>query len=186
MALGTTLAHSGRLPMQRLALEEFAAFVGLDWAEAKHDICLQAAGTERREFSSRPPPRGERCVGTGPPGASRTTRRGVPGTQHRPSRLCLAGIGFPGALSRQSVHPRQVPRRLSPGHAKDDPTDAALQLELPLKHREKLSRSSPRARDARLRATRRTLPPSGWRQRASHQPPDQYPQKLLSPCPAMV
>ena len=36
--------------MQPQALEAFAAFVGLDWADATHDICLQAAGTERREF----------------------------------------------------------------------------------------------------------------------------------------
>jgi hypothetical protein len=28
----------------------FAAFIGLDWADAKHDICLQAAGAEKREF----------------------------------------------------------------------------------------------------------------------------------------
>ena len=36
--------------MQRQALEAYAAFVGLDWAEATHAMCLQAAGTERREF----------------------------------------------------------------------------------------------------------------------------------------
>ena len=30
--------------------ETFAAFVGLDWADAKHDICLQVAGSTRREF----------------------------------------------------------------------------------------------------------------------------------------
>src|SRR4029453_4699954 len=36
--------------MKHMAQEEFAAFVGLDWADAKHDICLQAAGTARREF----------------------------------------------------------------------------------------------------------------------------------------
>ena len=36
--------------MKPQALEAFAAFVGLDWADATHDSCLQAAGTERREF----------------------------------------------------------------------------------------------------------------------------------------
>ena len=30
--------------------EEFAAFVGLDWADAKHDVCIQATGSARREF----------------------------------------------------------------------------------------------------------------------------------------
>jgi hypothetical protein len=32
--------------------EACAAFVGLDWADAKHDVCLQAAGPEPREFLS--------------------------------------------------------------------------------------------------------------------------------------
>jgi hypothetical protein len=27
----------------------FAAFVGIDWADAKHDGCLQAAGSAKRE-----------------------------------------------------------------------------------------------------------------------------------------
>ena len=29
----------------------FTAFIGIDWADAKHDICIQAADDERREFS---------------------------------------------------------------------------------------------------------------------------------------
>ena len=28
----------------------FAACIGVDWADAKHDICLQSATSERREF----------------------------------------------------------------------------------------------------------------------------------------
>jgi len=30
---------------------EFAAFVGIDWADRKHDVCLQAAGSSRRKMS---------------------------------------------------------------------------------------------------------------------------------------
>ena len=30
---------------------DFAAFIGIDWADAKHDICLQAANAARRESS---------------------------------------------------------------------------------------------------------------------------------------
>jgi hypothetical protein len=30
---------------------EFTAFVGLDWADKKHDICLQAAGCEATSHS---------------------------------------------------------------------------------------------------------------------------------------
>jgi len=29
----------------------FTAFIGIDWADTKHDICLQAANSNRREFS---------------------------------------------------------------------------------------------------------------------------------------
>jgi hypothetical protein len=37
--------------MTSLPTDEFAAVVGLDWAAAKHDVCLQAADSETREFS---------------------------------------------------------------------------------------------------------------------------------------
>jgi hypothetical protein len=30
---------------------KFAALVGIDWADRKHDICLQVADTGEREFS---------------------------------------------------------------------------------------------------------------------------------------
>jgi hypothetical protein len=31
------------------AHEAFAAFVGIDWADAKHDVCLQTADSTKRE-----------------------------------------------------------------------------------------------------------------------------------------
>ena len=31
--------------------ESFTAFVGIDWADKKHDVCVQPAGSEMREFS---------------------------------------------------------------------------------------------------------------------------------------
>ncbi len=37
--------------------ESFGVFVGIDWADTKHDVCLQAAGTTHRvfeQFSHRP------------------------------------------------------------------------------------------------------------------------------------
>ena len=30
--------------------QEFSAFVGIDWADRKHDFCVQAAGASAREF----------------------------------------------------------------------------------------------------------------------------------------
>jgi hypothetical protein len=35
--------------MTQTSHDTFAAFVGIDWAEANHDSCLQAAGTATRE-----------------------------------------------------------------------------------------------------------------------------------------
>jgi hypothetical protein len=29
----------------------FTAYIGIDWADTKHDICIQAAGEEHREFA---------------------------------------------------------------------------------------------------------------------------------------
>ncbi len=31
------------------ATADYAALVGIDWADCKHDLCLQAAGSDRRE-----------------------------------------------------------------------------------------------------------------------------------------
>jgi hypothetical protein len=33
---------------------EFAAFVGIDWGDRKHDVCLQACGSSKREFAVLP------------------------------------------------------------------------------------------------------------------------------------
>jgi hypothetical protein len=38
--------------MKPQASQAFAAFIGLDWADAQHDVCLQVSGTEHREFLS--------------------------------------------------------------------------------------------------------------------------------------
>ena len=35
--------------MTDVTMQEFAAFIGLAWADAKHDVCLQVAGSDKRE-----------------------------------------------------------------------------------------------------------------------------------------
>jgi hypothetical protein len=40
--------------MESSSSTEFAAFVGIDWADRKHDVCLQAAGSSKREHSVLP------------------------------------------------------------------------------------------------------------------------------------
>ena len=31
--------------------QSFTAFVGIDWADKKHDVCIQEANCDRREFA---------------------------------------------------------------------------------------------------------------------------------------
>jgi len=36
--------------MNTTSNKPYTAFIGIDWADTKHDICIQAAGDEAREF----------------------------------------------------------------------------------------------------------------------------------------
>src|SRR5215813_11043095 len=140
MSLRTTLAHTGRSYMERGTQEEFAALVGLDWADAKHDVCIQATGTARREFLSfeHRPEAIDAWVTT-----LRTRFHG------HPVAVCLELDKGPlvSALRKYDflilfpLNPLTLARyreAFTPSRAKDDPTDAELQLELLLIHRDKL------------------------------------------------
>ena len=133
--------------MKPQAPEAFAAFVGLDWADAKHDICLQAAGTERREFLvlAHRPEAIDAWVQT-----LRTRFHG------QPVAVCLERNKGPIVSALRAydflvlfpVNPftlAQYREAFTPSHAKDDPTDAELQVELLLKHRDKLTPLSPQS-----------------------------------------
>jgi transposase len=121
--------------------EAFAAFVGLDWADAKHDICLQVAGSTRREFLrlAHRPEVIDAWVCT-----LRTRFKG------QPLAVCLELNKGPIVSALQNydflvlfpVNPLTVAKyreAFTPSRAKDDPTDAELQVELLLKHRDKLT-----------------------------------------------
>jgi Transposase len=133
--------------MTRLPIEEFAAFVGIDWADAQHNICLQAAGSQTREFSvlEHQPDTLEEWVST-----LRTRFK------EQPIAICLelnkgpivAALGKYDCLVLFPVNPLTLARyreAFTPSHAKDDPTDAELQLELLLTHRDKLNPLSPQS-----------------------------------------
>jgi transposase len=133
--------------MKRESHEEFAAFIGLDWADAKHDICLQAPGTERREFLrlDHRPEAIDAWVQT-----LRTRFNG------QPVAVCLELNTGPivSALRQYEclvlfpVNPLTVARyreAVTPSRATDDPTDAELQVELLLKHRDKLTPLTPQS-----------------------------------------
>jgi len=126
--------------MQPHVSEVFAALLGLDWAEAQHEVCLQAAGPAQRELLSlaqRPAARNAwgqtlrtRCHG--PPvavGLELTKGPSVSALRHEARRGLLPVHPRPVATSRAA---------LTPSRAHDDPTDAARQVDILLTHRDTL------------------------------------------------
>jgi transposase len=124
---------------------QFAAFVGIDWADQKHVWSLQAAGSEQRESGElKHTPEaveawvGQLCqrFGSGPIAVAIEQSRGALVfmlSKYEPLHL------FP-VPSQMSARMRQA---LYPSGAKDDPKDADLLLDLLLKHGDKLRRLSP-------------------------------------------
>ena len=122
------------------SLDTFAAFIGIDWADARHDGCLQAAGTARREcFQLEHTPEAIDAWVT----TLRTRFNG------QPIAVCLELNKGPlvSALRKYDflvlfpINPLTLARyreAFTPSRAKDDPTDAELQLELLLTHPDKL------------------------------------------------
>jgi transposase len=124
---------------------QFAAFVGLDWADQKHAWCLQAADATQRENGEveHTPETVEAWVG-------QLCRR----FGNRPIAVAVEQVK--GALvfmlsKYELLHLFPVPPAMSasmrdalyPSGAKDDPRDAELLLDLLLKHRDKLRRLAP-------------------------------------------
>src|SRR5215510_10409383 len=154
MSLLATLPHAGRRRMTPTSHDTFAAFVGIDWADAKHDGCLQPAGSAQREYFQleHTPEAIDAWVTT-----LRTRFHG------QPVALCLELTKGPlvSALHKYEflvlfpVNPLTLARyraAFTPSRAKDDPTDAALQLELLLKHRDKLQPLQPQSPQMRALA----------------------------------
>jgi len=121
--------------------EAFAAFVGLDWADAKHDICLQASSSAHREFL---------CLDHCPEAIDAWAQSLRTRFNGQPLAVCLELHKGPivSALRQYEflvlfpVNPLTVAKyreAFTPSRAKDDPTDAELQVELLLKHRDKLT-----------------------------------------------
>src|SRR5712691_2382865 len=133
--------------MTQSAPDTFAAFVGIDWADAKHDVCLQAAGSAKREcFQLEHTPEAIDAWVT----TLRTRFNG------QPVAVCLELNKGPLVFALRKydflilfpLNPLTLARyreALTPSRAKDDPTDAALQLALLLTHRDKLRPLTPQS-----------------------------------------
>jgi transposase len=131
--------------MKPKADTEFAAYIGIDWADAKHDICLQPANVDKREFD----------VLTHRPDAIEQWACSLRQRfQGRSVAVCLEIAKGPLVYALQKydflvlfpVNPVTLARyreAFTPSHAKADPTDAQIALELLLYHRDKLKALKP-------------------------------------------
>jgi transposase len=126
--------------MAPLSNQRFTAYVGIDWADTKHDICLQAAGDIRREFD---------CI---PHQVARIDEWAK--TLHRrfggPIAVALELAKGPIVAALQKydfftlfpINPSTLAKyreAFKPSRAKDDPTDAELALDLLLRHPERFA-----------------------------------------------
>jgi transposase len=119
---------------------EFAAYVGIDWADKKHDICLQVADSAEREY----------LVLEHRPEAIEDWANDLRSRfDSRPVAVCLEQRKGPliYALSKYEhltlfpVNPQMLAKlrqAFTPSRAKDDPTDAALAVDILLLHRDRL------------------------------------------------
>ena len=131
---------------------EFAAYIGLDWADKKHDLCLQVGATgERERLVLEHKPKAIRAW------AEQLRKRFTDGKV----AVCLELSKGPivSALMEHDlfvvflVQPALLAKYRStftPSHAKDDPTDAELALELLLRYPHRVRRLKPESADMRL------------------------------------
>jgi transposase len=125
----------------------FAAFIGIDWAHAKHDVCLQAAGDSTVEHD---------LLRHSPEAIDDWVRRLRQRFGNQPIALALELDKGPLVYALQKydgfvlfpVNPNMLVKyreAFTPSGAKDDPTDAELALELLLRHRDVLKPLNPQS-----------------------------------------
>lgn len=132
----------------------FIAFVGIDWADTKHDICLQSADNPKREWNQIP----HRVADIehwaltlhqrfdGPIAVALELAKG-------PLVSALQKYDF---LVLFPINPSMLAKyreAFTPSRAKDDPTDAELALDLLVRHRDKLAPLQPQSATMRTLAT---------------------------------
>jgi transposase len=124
----------------------FTAIVGIDWADTKHDICLQAAGSDQREFD-----RIEHQVARIDEWA-RSLQQRFGGPIAIAVELAKGPIVY--ALQKYDffvlfpINPLTLAKyreAFTPSRTKDDPTDAELALDLLMRHPERFEPLRPQS-----------------------------------------
>ena len=137
--------------MTSTATAPYTAYVGLDWADRKHDFCLQQAGNNALEFG----------ILEHTPEAIEQWARALHIRFGGPIAICLETTKGPlvNALLRYEylvlfpVHAATLAgyrKAFSPSGAKDDPSDARIALDLLLRHPERLQPLKPQSASMRI------------------------------------
>jgi transposase len=120
-------------------LSDYAAMIGLDWADKKHDICLKLPDSDALEFSTLSH-KAEAIDAWARALSERFAGQKVAVClESRKVPILYALLKYP-FIVLYPVNPQTLARyrrALSPSRAKDDPTDAHLLLELVQRHAEK-------------------------------------------------
>ena len=137
--------------MHVLTDKPFTAYIGIDWADSKHDACLQAAGSEQREFT---------CFSHQVDSIEAWAH-----SMHQrfggPIAVVLELSKGPIVYALQKyeffvlfpVNPSMLAKyreAFMPSRAKDDPTDAELALDLLMRHPERFKVLQPQSVEMRF------------------------------------
>jgi transposase len=140
--------------MGTLNESEYVAFVGIDWSDTKHDVCIQEANSKRREFAVIP----HQVERIDEWARSLQQRFGSPiavavELAKGPIVYALQKYDF---LDIYPVNPSTLAKyreAFQPSRAKDDPTDAELAVDLILRHPERFKPLRPQSMEIRTLAT---------------------------------
>jgi hypothetical protein len=136
--------------MNHLTDNAFTAYVGIDWADSKHDICVQATGDQQREFD---------CISHQVDQIeewAQSLHRRFGGIIAVALELSKGPIVY--ALQKYDffvifpVNPSTLAKyreAFTPSRAKDDPTDAELALDLLVRHPERFTPLNPQSVEMR-------------------------------------
>jgi transposase len=129
---------------------EFTAFIGIDWADTKHDICIQPAGSEVREFDriAHQPQHIEQWAHEvherfgGPIAVILELSKG-------PIVSALQKHDFFVLFPVNPLMLAKYRQAFKPSRAKDDPTDAELAVDLVLRHPDRFKPLRPQSIEMR-------------------------------------
>jgi transposase len=124
----------------------FTVYIGIDWADAKHDFCLQEAGGTHREFGvfSSQAANIDEWVSNLRQRYGGKIAIGLELTKG-PLVYALQKYDFPVLFPINPATLAKYRQAFKPSRAKDDPTDAELALDLLLRHPERFKPIEPQS-----------------------------------------